>query len=63
MGGGVSLKELGISSTMRTIIYVIIGILGTIETWVWCKAAYRWWFGAPDEQTQNQTSTETKPTR
>ncbi|KAK4210136.1 hypothetical protein QBC37DRAFT_485588 [Rhypophila decipiens] len=38
-----NLSSLGLSKNMRIIIYTLIAILATIETWVWCQAIRHWW--------------------
>ena len=40
-----SLEGLGLSKNMRIVVLVLISIFGTLETWVYCKAVWRWWKG------------------
>jgi preprotein translocase subunit SecF len=40
-----SLSGLGLSKNMRIGLLVIISIFGTIETWFYCQAIWRWWKG------------------
>lgn len=47
-----SLESLGIGRNVKVFLFVVLGIFGTIETWVWCKAAWMWWknrFGGGEE--------------
>ncbi|KAK0636026.1 hypothetical protein B0T17DRAFT_503515 [Bombardia bombarda] len=49
----ISLEGLGLSKNMRYFIISLATILGTIESWFWCKVIWRWWRGevADDEHT------------
>lgn len=40
-----SFEGLGISKNMKLFLIGILGVLGTIETWFWCKAIWRWYNG------------------
>lgn len=40
-----SLDTLGLSKNMKIFLFVLLSIFGTIETWIWCKAIWRWWKG------------------
>ncbi|CAG9954772.1 unnamed protein product [Clonostachys rosea f. rosea IK726] len=44
-----SLSSLGLSKNMKILVLGIISIFGTIETWFWCKAIWRWWKGSETE--------------
>ncbi|VUC25093.1 unnamed protein product [Clonostachys rosea] len=43
------LSSLGLSKNMKILVLGIISIFGTIETWFWCKAIWRWWKGSETE--------------
>lgn len=45
-----SFEALGVSKNMKIVLLGILSILGTIETWVWCKAIWYWWKGDSDVQ-------------
>ncbi|KAH0492003.1 hypothetical protein TgHK011_003403 [Trichoderma gracile] len=47
-----SFEGLGMSKNARIFVIAVLSIFGTIETWVWCKGIYRWWYGAPKEEKQ-----------
>ncbi|KAJ5717336.1 hypothetical protein N7488_002982 [Penicillium malachiteum] len=38
-----SFESLGIGKSMRLFLFAVFGVLGTIETWFWCKAIWIWW--------------------
>ncbi|KAM7211316.1 hypothetical protein V8F06_013294 [Rhypophila decipiens] len=38
-----NLSSLGLSKNIKILIYTLIAILATIETWVWCQAIRHWW--------------------
>ncbi|KAM7187331.1 hypothetical protein V8F33_011321 [Rhypophila sp. PSN 637] len=38
-----NLSSLGLGKTIKILIYTLIAILATIETWVWCQAIRHWW--------------------
>lgn len=40
-----SLDGLGVSKNMKIFLIVVLSIFGTMETWFYCKAIYRWWYG------------------
>ncbi|CAG9989525.1 unnamed protein product [Clonostachys byssicola] len=44
-----NLNSLGLSKNMKILVLGIISIFGTVETWFWCKAIWRWWKGAGTE--------------
>ncbi|KYK57389.1 hypothetical protein DCS_04398 [Drechmeria coniospora] len=44
-----SFNGLGASPAVKNAIIVVICILGTIETWVWCKWIWNWWKGSGAE--------------
>ncbi|KND90715.1 Cutinase transcription factor 1 alpha, partial [Tolypocladium ophioglossoides CBS 100239] len=37
--------SLGLSRNMKIFLIAVVSILGTMETWVYCKAAWMWWKG------------------
>ncbi|KAL7893088.1 hypothetical protein HDV63DRAFT_368659 [Trichoderma sp. SZMC 28014] len=45
-----SFEGLGMSKNTRIFVIVVLSIFGTIETWVWCKGIYRWWYGPSEEE-------------
>lgn len=40
-----SLDGLGIGKNMKAFLIVVLCIFGTMETWFYCKAIWRWWYG------------------
>ncbi|OAA70693.1 hypothetical protein ISF_02667 [Cordyceps fumosorosea ARSEF 2679] len=40
-----SLDGLGVSRNMKVFLIVVLSIFGTMETWLYCKAVWRWWYG------------------
>ncbi|KAF4211377.1 hypothetical protein CNMCM8980_002223 [Aspergillus fumigatiaffinis] len=38
-----SLDSLGLSKTTKTVVLVILGVFGTIESWFWVQTVWRWW--------------------
>lgn len=38
-----SLDSLGLSRTTKTVVIVILGVFGTIESWFWVETIWRWW--------------------
>ncbi|KAH7042263.1 hypothetical protein B0J12DRAFT_579520 [Macrophomina phaseolina] len=40
-----SFEALGVSKNMKMGIIGLLSVFGTIETWFWCKAIWRWWNG------------------
>ncbi|KAJ2968214.1 hypothetical protein NQ176_g9288 [Zarea fungicola] len=40
-----SLDGLGVSKNMKIFLVVVLSIFGTMETWFYCKAIWRWWKG------------------
>ena len=47
-----SLKDLGLSKNMRLVVIGIISVFGTMETWLYCKAIWRWWKSGEEEAKQ-----------
>ncbi|KAH7254590.1 hypothetical protein B0J15DRAFT_494673 [Fusarium solani] len=45
-----SLDALGLSKNMKVVVLVLISIFGTIETWFYCQAIWRWWKGRQESQ-------------
>ncbi|KAJ5634020.1 hypothetical protein N7528_001862 [Penicillium herquei] len=45
----VSFESLGIGRSMRLFLFAVFGVLGTIETWVWCKAIWIRWKNRTEE--------------
>ncbi len=40
-----SLDGLGVGRNMKAFLIVVLCIFGTMETWFYCKAIWRWWYG------------------
>ncbi|OAA52553.1 hypothetical protein BBO_00394 [Beauveria brongniartii RCEF 3172] len=40
-----SLDGLGVSKNIKIFLIVVLSIFGTMETWFYCKAIWRWWYG------------------
>lgn len=40
-----SLDGLGIGKNMKAFLIAVLCIFGTVETWFYCKAIWRWWYG------------------
>lgn len=40
-----NLNSLGLGKRMKIAVIIIVSIFGTIETWFWCTAIWRWWQG------------------
>ncbi|KAK8147107.1 hypothetical protein G3M48_002096 [Beauveria asiatica] len=40
-----SLDGLGVSKNMKVLLIVVLSIFGTMETWFYCQAIWRWWYG------------------
>ncbi|QSS59849.1 hypothetical protein I7I51_04645 [Histoplasma capsulatum] len=38
-----SFEGLGLSRNMKMVVLGLVGVFGTVETWFWCKAIWRWW--------------------
>ncbi|KAI0745470.1 hypothetical protein C8Q76DRAFT_789854 [Earliella scabrosa] len=53
-----SFEELGISKNMKIVIYALVGVLGTIETWTWSRAAYYWWNGRQSDDSDDDQGAE-----
>ncbi|OJD16805.1 hypothetical protein AJ78_03048 [Emergomyces pasteurianus Ep9510] len=49
-----SFAGLGLSRNMKILVLGLVGVLGTIETWFWCKAIWRWWKGAPEDEDEQK---------
>lgn len=45
-----SLDSLGLSKNMKIVVLVLISIFGTIETWFYCQAIWRWWKGRQESE-------------
>ncbi|KAI1284452.1 hypothetical protein F5Y07DRAFT_3875 [Xylaria sp. FL0933] len=45
----VSFRDLGMNRITKFVVYATIGVLGTMETIFWCKALWRWWTGAEED--------------
>lgn len=45
-----SLDSLGLSKNMKMVVLVLISIFGTIETWFYCQAIWRWWKGRQESE-------------
>ncbi|EAW08774.1 uncharacterized protein ACLA_097100 [Aspergillus clavatus NRRL 1] len=45
-----SLDSLGLSKTTKTVVIVVLGVFGTIESWFWCQTIWRWWKGGSEEK-------------
>ncbi|KAJ6120491.1 hypothetical protein N7523_004771 [Penicillium sp. IBT 18751x] len=45
----VSLESLGIGKKMKVFLIFTLCVLGTIETWFWCKAIWIWWKGRQED--------------
>ncbi|EZF33552.1 hypothetical protein H109_01942 [Trichophyton interdigitale MR816] len=50
----VSLESLGIGKNMKIILLIVLSVLGTIETWFWCKAIWTWWKGGKKDKNVEQ---------
>lgn len=48
----VSLESLGIGRNMKLFLLVVLSIIGTIETWFWCKAIWIWWKGDGNKEVE-----------
>ncbi|EJD43014.1 hypothetical protein AURDEDRAFT_114868 [Auricularia subglabra TFB-10046 SS5] len=44
-----SLNSLGVSRNMKLVIYALFGMCASIESWFYCRAAWRWWKGSEPE--------------
>ncbi|RHZ59782.1 uncharacterized protein CDV56_101831 [Aspergillus thermomutatus] len=38
-----SFDSLGLSRTTKTVVVVVLGVFGTIESWFWAQTIWRWW--------------------
>ena len=45
-----SLDSLGLSKNMKMLVVGLVCVFGTIETWFWCQAIWRWWKGGEGEE-------------
>jgi hypothetical protein len=45
-----SLDGLGLSKNMKMLVYVLIGVWGTVETYVYGRAIHRWWTAKPESK-------------
>ena len=43
---------------MKIVIYALVGVLGTIETWTWSRAAYYWWNGRQSDDSDDDQGAE-----
>ncbi|TFL04619.1 hypothetical protein BDV98DRAFT_562558 [Pterulicium gracile] len=43
------LDSLGATRGVKIFIFGVLSVLTTIETWMYCKLAWRWWKGAKEE--------------
>ena len=50
-----SFEALGISRNMKLVIIGLLSVFGTLESWFWCKAIWRWWKGG-DAAAQPESS-------
>ena len=46
----VSFKDLGMSRNVKVFVYLVIGVLGTMESIFWVKAIWRWYKGGEEEK-------------
>lgn len=46
----ISFKDLGMSRNVKIFVYLVIGVLGTMETVFWTKAIWRWFKGGQEEE-------------
>lgn len=44
-----SFDSLGPAKTTKTVVLVIFGVFGTIESWFWAQAIWRWWKGDDED--------------
>ncbi|KAE8143652.1 hypothetical protein BDV38DRAFT_1449 [Aspergillus pseudotamarii] len=42
-------EALGMSKGTKAFVIAILCCFGTMETWFWCKAIWRWWKGKTEE--------------
>ncbi|OGM45031.1 hypothetical protein ABOM_005762 [Aspergillus bombycis] len=42
-------ESLGMSKGTKAFVIAILCCFGTMETWFWCKAIWRWWQGKAEE--------------
>ncbi|OAR02712.1 hypothetical protein LLEC1_07777, partial [Akanthomyces lecanii] len=40
-----SLDGLGLGRNMKAFLIAVLCVFGTMETWFYCKAIWRWWYG------------------
>ncbi|RYP09032.1 hypothetical protein DL764_001528 [Monosporascus ibericus] len=50
----ISFADLGMSRNVKVVVYVLIGIFGTIESVFWAQAIWRWFKGEKDDAAQEQ---------
>ncbi|KAI6364320.1 hypothetical protein MCOR25_005658 [Pyricularia grisea] len=48
----VTFESLGVTGPLKWVIVALLTVFGTIETWVWCKAIWRWWKGGEVEPSE-----------
>ncbi|KAI0205424.1 hypothetical protein F4808DRAFT_456411 [Astrocystis sublimbata] len=46
-------RDLGMNRITKFVVFVVIGVLGTMESVFWCKVLWRWW-------TRNEEDTDVK---
>ncbi|KAH8422539.1 uncharacterized protein LDX57_000293 [Aspergillus melleus] len=46
-----NLDSLGLGRNMKILVIVLLSIFGTMETYFYCRAIWRWWKGSGDEET------------
>ena len=51
-----SFEALGISKGTKVFVIAILCCFGTMETWFWCKAIWRWWQGKTEEVETTQAT-------
>ncbi|KAI6323294.1 hypothetical protein ACKVWC_008699 [Pyricularia oryzae] len=49
----VTFESLGVTGPLKWVIVGLLTVFGTIETWVWCKAIWRWWKGGEVEPSED----------
>ena len=49
----VSFKDLGMSRNVKVFVYLVIGVLGTMESVFWAKAIWRWYKSGEGEEEEN----------
>ncbi|GME55546.1 hypothetical protein GTA08_BOTSDO12540 [Neofusicoccum parvum] len=49
-----SFEALGVSKNMKMVLIGLLSVFGTIETWFWCKAIWRWWKGDGKDEEEHK---------